>query len=342
MKNKTILIHVKSNDALNNYIELSKDGDYEKHSHSKEIKAMIKEFMDNNWTCFLATIENFDLTTGIHHKVYCMNEHKSYDMSIDDLNNKIPIMIIRNIGPLEKNFNTIKNYLHFIINNYHGIALNNPEAMLNGMAKNYLVQINSKELSQFDILTIPTRIFPTSVTFEEIESIYKNQLDNHLIKPLSGELSNSLNCLADVDESFFRRKEDKVQGWIIQPIQEEIWNGEYQMVFLGGKLIYSQSKHYVHSCSNVPSQKTRTITKYHPNEKEIQNMQKLIKYFETLYNTNIDICRIDFMKNSESKPILLEFEMVNPGFFILYMDSNDSDVINIVQSIRKYCEEKLK
>ena len=342
MENKTILIHVKSNEALNNYIELSKDGDYEKHTHSKEIKTMIKEFMDNNWTCFLASIENFDLNTGIHHKVYCLNNHKSYDMTIDDLNNKIPIMIIRNIGPLEKNFNTIKNYLQFIINNYQGIALNNPQAMIKGMAKNYLVEINPKELEQFSILTIPTRIYPTSVTFKEIESIYKGQLKKYLIKPLSGELSNSLNCLANVNESFFRMKENKVQGWIIQPIQEEIWNGEYQMVFLDGKLIYSQSKHYLHSSSNIPNQKNRIIAKYHPNEEEIQNMQRLIKYFESLYNTHIDICRIDFMKNSELKPILLEFEMVNPGFFILYMDNNDNDVINIVQSIRKYCEEKIK
>lgn len=341
MKNKTVLIHVRSDEALNNYIELSKGGSYEKYAHSKEIKAMIKEFMDNNWTCFLATMENFDFNSGVHNKVYCLNEHTLYNMSIDDLNNKISIMIIRNIGPLEKNFNTIKNYLKFIINNFHGVALNNPKAMLNGMSKNYLVQLEPSELEKFDVFTIPTRIFPTSVTFNEVKSIYKNQLEKYLIKPLSGELSNSLNCLADINESFFRYKENKVQGWIIQPIQEEIWNGEYQMLFLDGRLIYSQSKHYIHSSSNIPSQKTRTLTKYYPSEMEIKNMQSLIKYFESLYNTHIDICRIDFMKNKDDKPILLEFEMVNPGFFILYMDSNDNDVTNIVQAIRNFCENKL-
>lgn len=341
MKEKNILIHVKSDEALNNYIRILKQGKYDESiPYSKEIKAMLTEFLENGWNCFLTTIENFDINKEIFNKVYCIKEDKLYNMSIEEVNNNIPVMIIRNVGPLELNFDRIQEYLKYIINNYKGKVLNNPKAMLKGMAKNYLVEISSDELRKINIITIPTKAYPTTVKYSEIVQDYPENREKYLIKPISGELSNSLKSLNEVDEEFFRRKENKVKGWIIQPIQEEIWNGEYQLVFLDGKVIYGQQKNYEKE-GEVPSQKNRNLSKYHPDEQEILTMQKLIKYFENLYNIKVDICRIDFMKDKEGLPILLEFEMVNPGFFIAYMNENDSDVKNIVQSIRKYCEKTI-
>lgn len=340
MKNKTILIHVKSDEALNNYIELVKGGSEDQYEYSKEIQVMITEFMNSNWTCYLATIENFKPDSGIIHKVFCINDLSSQDMDIETLNSNISVMIIRNIGPIEKNYDMIQNYLQFIVHNYKGLALNNPKAMLKGMSKNYLVDIKPDDLANLGVITIPTRIFSTSVHYDEIQKIYGEQMDKYLIKPLSGELSNSLKCLSDIDEDFFRHKENKVQGWIIQPIQPEIWDGEYQMVFLGKELIYAQSKKYIHD-TNIPSQKTRKLSKYTPSHSEIDTLKKLINYFEQFYKIQINICRIDFMKNKEHKPILLEFEMVNPGFFIKYMGKQDTDISNIISSIRQYCENKL-
>ena len=338
MAEKNILIHVKSDEALNNYMTIYKNGNYDDNiMYSKEIKAMLTEFLNNGWNCFLTTRENFDMENEIFHKVYCIKEDKLYDMSIKEVNEKIPVMIIRNIGPLELNFNKIKRYLDYICENYKGKVLNNPKAMLKGMAKNYLVEI-SEELRKINIITIPTKAYPTTVTYPEIQKDYPENREKYLIKPISGELSNSLQDLDNIDEDFLRRKENKVQGWLIQPIQEAIWNGEYQLVFLNGKVIYGQQKSYVKD-GDVPSQKGRKLNKYHPNSQEIETMQKLIKYFEDFYDIKVDICRIDFMKNEEGLPILLEFEMVNPGFFIAYMDENDSDVKNIVKSIREYCEK---
>ena len=342
MKNKTILIHIKSKEALDDFIKLlQKEVSSEEINYSREIKAMINEFLDNDWTCYLGTIDNFDLHSGIYHDVYCINNEISYDMSLNDLNNKISVMIIRNIGPLEPNFEKIQNYLKYMIENFHGKMLNNPKAMLRGMSKYYLADLNPEEVKNLGVLTIPTKIYPTSISYDEVVKEYPEHREEFLIKPVSGELSNSLKCLNDVDEGFFRWKEDKVQGWIIQPIQKEIWNGEYQLVFLGGQVIYGQQKAYFHGDEKVPLQENRTLSKYHPSEQEIQAFHKLIKYFEGLYQISIDICRIDFMKTQADTPILLEFEMVNPGFFIVYMDENDEDVKNIVRSIRLYCEKSI-
>ena len=70
-------------------------------------------------------------------------------------------------------------------------------------------------------------------------------------------------------------------------------------------------------------------------------MKKLINYMSELYDLKLDICRIDFMKNDDNLPKLLEFEMVNPGFFLGYMNEGDSDIKNIVTNIIKYCEKNL-
>ena len=40
--------------------------------------------------------------------------------------------------------------------------------------------------------------------------------------------------------------------------------------------------------------------------------------------------------------ILLEFEMVNPGFFIGYMKDEDDNIKQIVNKIRKYSEKKIE
>ena len=131
MKEKNILIHVKSDEALNNYIRILKQGKYDESiPYSKEIKAMLTEFLENGWNCFLTTMENFDKDNEIFNKVYCIKEDKLYNMSITDVNKNIPVMIIRNVGPLELNFDKIQEYLKYIINNYKGKVLNNPKAML--------------------------------------------------------------------------------------------------------------------------------------------------------------------------------------------------------------------
>lgn len=338
---KNILIHVRNAEALNNYIFMIENNKYnEDIKYSREVRQMIEEFYNNNWGVYLTTIENFN--NGTWNDIYLVNENKKINMNIEEVNEKIEFMMIRNLGSVEGNFQMIADYLDYLINNYKGIALNNPVAMRKGMTKKYLVEVDSEKLREVGIITIPTKAYNKQVKYTHIKNEYL-QLENYLIKPITGELSNSLKCLKDIDEEFLRYKESKVGGWVVQPIKNEIWNGEYQLVFVGGKLLYGQKKNYPKDLeSELPNQKNRIIEKYYPSEDEIKIMEKVIKYFSELYDIKLDICRIDFMKDDEGRPILIEFEMVNPGFFIGYMKEDDETIKHIVKEIRKYCENYKK
>ena len=335
--NKNIIIHVKDNGNLNNFVEFLKNGYNEEIKYSKEIKFMIEEFLTNDWNVYLFSLDNFK--NNVWTNVYDINNDKKINFSIEELNENIDVIIVRVIGSVEGNFNNIKNYLSYLSENYSGLVLNNAKAMLRGMTKNYLTEIDANYLSSIGIKTIPTKKFNNKVTFDELTQGIDN-LSDYLIKPSSGELSNSLSNLGQINEEFLRHKESKVAGWVRQPIIKDIWNGEYQISFLNKNLIYAQRKQYRNtSNNNIPNQKERILEKYYPTEKEISTMRKLIDYMEELYNIKLDICRIDFMKDIENTPILLEFEMVNPGFFIGYMNEYDNDIRNITNSIRIYCDK---
>lgn len=340
MKNKSILMHVRNKEALNNYKRMLENGAYDDEMpYSKEVAAMIEEFKNNDWNVYLVALEDIDIKKEIFYNVYSISEDNMKDFTIEDINNNISAIIIRNVGSVELNFVMIQEYLNYLIKNYKGKVINNAKAMLRGMTKHYLTEINPEELKEYNVLTIPTKIYSREISFEEICRQYPTDRENYIIKPVTGELSNSLKCLADIDEQFLRWKENKVGGWVVQPIQQEIWNGEYQMSFLNEELIYAQQKQYPKDDSGVPNQKNRKITKYFPDNEEIENMKKVIKYFKNLYEIDIDICRIDFMKNNKGQPILLEFEMVNPGFFIGYMKEHDEAIEHITHAIRMYCEK---
>lgn len=336
---KNIIIFVRNNEALNNYVRMLKNNKFDDiMPYSKEVERMIKEYRNNNYEVYLGTMFNFDFNRGVFNNVYKVSSAELKNMTIEEINDEISIMIIRNLGSVESNFDMIQNCLKYLLHHYKGKTINDIQSMLRGMTKNYLVEVDSQRLKQIGIKTIPSEIFSNKVSFSEICKAYPTDRQHFLIKPVTGELSNSLKCLSDIDEDFLRWKEDKVGGWVIQPIQTDIWNGEYQISFLNGEPIYAQEKTYPKE-GNVPSQKNRTILKYHPGEAEISIMKNVIKYFSELYDINIILCRVDFMKDANGVPKLLEFEMVNPGFFIGYMEENDIDIKKITQSLREYCDK---
>lgn len=337
---KSILIFVKNNDALNNYIRMLKNGHFDNEiPYSLEVKQMIKEFSSNNYELFLCTMFNLNIEQGIFYDVFQISQKEKINMTISEVNSRIDIMIIRNLGSVEANFKMIQKGLKFLLENYKGKTINNIEAMLKGMTKNYLTELEPEKMKQIGMETIPSRIFPNTVSFDEICEAYPENRENYLIKPVTGELSNSLKCLAEVDEEFLRWKENKVGGWVIQPIQKEIWKGEFQISFLNGNLLYSQRKEYPKD-GIIPNQKNRKVLKYSPTEMEVERLKKLIDYFSHLYNIPILLCRIDYMKNKDGVPKLLEFEMVNPGVVVRYMNENEdeTELEGVIRSIRKYCD----
>ena len=336
---KTILIYLKDSETISKYQSLFTEGYIKNQKYSHEVTEMINEFISNNWNVYLSSIETFSEKENKYTRIYDVVNNNNVTLTISEANKKIDVIIIRVIGSIEGNFYNIKKHLEYLMKNYTGLVINDPKAMIKGMTKNYLVEIDESEIKEIKL--IPTKIYENTVQLKELNQEYKDK-NKYLIKPLSGELSNSLMNLDDVTEEILRYKENKVLGWVVQPIMEDVWNGEYQMVFLEKELIYSQKKEYLKKESSIPSQKNRKIIKYTPTKKEINMCKKLINYFSKKYKIKIRICRIDFIKNKNNNPTLLEFEMVNPGFFIGYMKENDKDIKNIVQSIRKYCNRHIK
>lgn len=340
---KNILIHVKNDELIEKYKKYEKNGYPKEKDYSKEIMYTIKEFINNGYNVFLTSIDNFDYQNNKFNRIYNINNDKNISLSINELNELIDIILIRVIGSIEGNFDNIQKYLKYLKDNYNGIVLNNLKSMLKGMTKDYLLDFqNDKEyINSLGIELIPTKKYNNNITLEEIKKDIKN-VNKYIIKPSSGELSNSVSNLSNIDENYLKRKENKVKGWIVQPIINEIWNGEYQMMFIGKELLYSQKKEYIENYESIPDQKNRILKKYNPTSSEIEKGINLIKYVENLYDINIDICRVDFIKNKINDPILLEFEMVNPGFFIGYMNENDENIIKITKKLRDYVEEKIK
>ena len=335
---KNILIHVKNIELIHMYEDFLNNGYDDSKIYSKEVKNMIDIFnASDDWNVYLTSIDNLDYDKNKYYDIYDTKDKKYIDFTLEEINKKIDAMVIRVIGSIEGNFFNIKKYLEYIRDNYKGLVINNPSAMLKGMTKHYLCEIDPEYLKSIGIGTIKTKIYENTVKYSELKKEYKD-MDKYLIKPVSGELSNSLSNLGLIDEEFLRYKEEKVLGWVVQPIMKEIWNGEFQMLFLNSELIYSQYKEYKKEGS-IPNQKNRRLHKYKPTLFEIEKFKKLIDYFKSLYNIDINICRIDFMKDEYGEPILLEFEMVNPGFFIGYMNSDDKDIEYIISKIKDFCEE---
>lgn len=329
-KTKNVLIHLKDEKMLKDYI-YKIENNIKKHN---EVYYLIKKFNSKNWGVYLTTIKNFK--KGKWKNVYFVNNQTMNEMDIDAINEKIDAMIIRNIGSIEGNFKMINEYLDFLISKYKGKVINDPILMKLSMKKNYLTKININELEQYGMSTIPTKIYDNNITYKKIKREYKD-LDNYLIKPLTGELSNSLKCVKNINNIFLKYKKRKVGGWIIQPIKNEIWNGEYQFVFINGKLVNSQKKDYIKD-SVLPNQKTRTISKYEPTKKEVEIISNVVNYFTKFYNTKIDVCRVDFMKDDKNNPILIEFETVNPSFFIECLKENNEKIDYIMDNVIKCCE----
>ena len=268
-KRKSIMLHVRSEKLLKSYIENKDEG------ISQEVKHLIQELPKRGWNVYLTTLENIEIENKLWKDVYYLNGHERRNLTISDVNDKIDIIMIRNVGSVEANFDKLQKYLTFLIDEYKGKVLNNPKAMKKGMTKNYLLEIDKNYMKSIGIKTIQTKAYPNSVSIEEIIRDFSN-LDNYIIKPITGELSNSLTTLDKIDEKFLRNKETKVGGWIVQPIQEQIWNGEYQLVFIDNELIYSQQKQYTRKNNEkFPEQKNRIISKYEPSNEEIEKAKKL-------------------------------------------------------------------
>ena len=156
---KNLLIYLKNDEIVSKYKTFLTKGYKETDTYSHEVREMINEFINNNWNVFLSSIENFDENKNEYIRIYDIKNNEDISLTIDEVNEKVDAMIIRVIGSIEGNFNNIKNHLSYLEKNYHGLVINDPKAMIKGMTKHYLKEI--EELKEISL--IPTEIYDNKI-----------------------------------------------------------------------------------------------------------------------------------------------------------------------------------
>lgn len=285
-------------------------------SKSSELHTLTDALLRNGWHVYWGVLADIELACLHYHAVYDVMTGASLELSNTQLNERINVVLARILGSVEGKLATVKRYFECLRDSFAGIAINDPASAIYGLRKDYLF-----ELINAGFPTITTDYYENTVTFAELEEKYDGALDRHIVKPVTGELSNSLRVLAETSEQFFRHKEPLVGGWLVQPVRSEIWCGEYQLFYLGDVCTHANKKVYRRSDEHpiIPSQENRHIEEYAPADPELELARDLKRFYRDRLGLHTDIFRLDFIKDAAGAPIIVEFETVNPGFFIKYV-----------------------
>lgn len=338
---KSIIVHVANSSMLEaNIAYRSGSSDERKaaeNSKSSELHYVTEALLIKGWKVYWALLENVDLDTLHFRRLYEVQHETYVDFGIDQLNQNVDMILARILGSVEGKLATVKRYFERLQESFEGITVNDPASVVHGLRKDYLFDLIGAGFN-----TIATDYYENTVTFAELEQKYAGQLHEHLVKPVTGELSNSLKVLGETNEEFFRYKESKVGGWLVQPVRPEIWGGEYQLFFLGDSCTHANKKVYERSDRHpvVPSQENRLIDPYDPTESEITLARTLKQFYVEHFGLHTDIFRLDFMKDEDGTPIIVEFETVNPGFFIKYI--SDERKLKIAEDFEAFLTKRLE
>lgn len=308
--------------------------DVERHK-SYELHSLTSEFINQGWHCHWTTLTDVDVTALRHNRVYDVRTGESRSIDNNELNSTIDVVLARILGSVEGNIKAVRAYFEQLQARYTGITINDPASVLYGLRKDYLFKFADAGFE-----SIPTEYFDNTVTYKLLAERYGGEMFRHVIKPVTGELSNSIALLSDVDETVLRRKEHLVGGWLVQPVMDEIWNGEYQLFYVGDSLTHANRKMFARKAdSPLPDQAGRKVTQYEPDAKEERFAFDLKRFWTEKLGLRTDIFRVDFMKRDDGTPILLEFETVNPGLFIHYMKPSARS--NVAKEYETYVSKRL-
>lgn len=256
---------------------------------------------DVYWTCM-----DFICYDTERIKIVSIPSGKEIIVEVNELHNFAKGILFKNIGSVEAQIYKIRKSLK-VLNSYKGKIINSPKAIDYGMEKYYLL-----ELQKNNFPVISTKIYDRNICKEDIlQNISTNV--KYIIKPVTGELSNSFRLLEDIDNKWLRYKEKLVGGWIVQPFIEHIWDGEFQLRFIGDKHISTFKKICKKGGHAIPNQKEREWIEIEACNDSLILSHKLRMFVENdLKIGKIDYYRFDFIKTPEGFKVL-EFEFVNPG-----------------------------
>lgn len=260
----------------------------------------------------LDTVGNLDNTTQSV-KLYDLRTKKAINTKISDLHQFSDLMVVRTIGNITERIGLIQKGMGFLQQHYKGTIANNPNFIIYGSNKRYLV-----DLQDAKIPVIPTDFYEGR---EDINKIRKKYDDPHryIIKPAVGELSKGFYKLSHITEDWWNAKNNDdygKYGWVVQPLKEEVFNGEYQLIFFGNEFSHAQVKMVGKTDDGTPNQKERRFnTLYKPSQKEVELCMEIKQYVENKLRQKLNFFRCDFLKDKMQNISVLEFEMFNPGFF---------------------------
>lgn len=281
--------------------------------YNLELDVFTYAFHHSRWTVYWTCMDDID---QVKKRITLYNPLKEEfeTVSIDKLDELVQFVTMKYLGSVEAQRDRIVKTLKFLKTHFHGTIVNHPDTIEYATRKDYLVELKNAGFP----VEQGTMTFPNTVTYPDLLRKTKKlgKPDGVVVKPITGELANSLSLLEDVTPKWLRAKESKVGGWIAQTLMPDVWNGEYRLVFLGNVCSHAMRKKYyrIDDDQKLPSEAYRVFEEYHPQPEELDLARRIRHFWETKLKKKIYFFRFDFVKSRKGQITVLEFETLNPGF----------------------------
>lgn len=324
-----VILYVKNKDRqIKSIDKLGRNDNVFNPNESKEIYYLTRELIVNGFNVFISNFEDVDENNLYHKDVYDINKHTFCDFNIDMINKDIAVIFPRMLGSIEKQRDRIYSFFMNLKTMFKGFVINNPNTVVYGLKKYYL-----RDFSSYNINVPHTDIYDTNVPYDYLKNKYHK--GSYIIKPLTGELGNSVELLSDISQEFLDYKKNKVGGWIVQPFYETIWKGERQYVYVDNKLVYGYLKGYKNDDNDItklPRLKKIDFQKdFAVKQSDVELCQNALKVLNSKLNYSTYICRFDIIDDFNGAPMILECELVNPSFRSWYIQLVTKEIVEFIK-----------
>lgn len=234
------------------------------------------------------------------------------------------IVIFRSIGSIEVQIPKVRKHLK-VLSTIGCLLVNNPDAMNFGMTKHYLLLLQGA-----GIPVIPTRLFPSSMNFEQFRASVGN-LESSIMKPVTGECGNSFSLVSEMTEESFLHKRDLIPTWIVQPLVKGITQGEYSYVVIDGEI-----SHVFKKMPQDGQYRVNSMWSGGHSQGEIDpRCSDIIMQIIDVWPFPLLTLRVDFVYDNDS-PLIMEVETVNPGFGFKVQEHITTCLEKFTAMLKKY------
>jgi len=261
---------------------------------------------------------------------------KVYDANNDIVLENVNLNEISNLfhlfelGKIHSDLNKLESLVKEFKNSYEGIMINNPDTILNNMNKDYLLRLQDK-----GVLIPGTYKISTSKSLDEIKNEFKTEED-FVIKPWNGETGNYVMKLSEFDEKALTEVRKLTPYVLVQKYVPEIKEGEKSLIFFGDKFSHAVLKTPPDNSFLANMCRRSNVVSYNPTQKELELGFNISKIWDSPTN----IYRLDLV-SVKNNPVIIEVEMVNPGFFSEESGKFNTYTKNLGQFYAKKLENKL-